>query len=66
MLNVTHHHPSWVETLDVALEPLRQEILELPVVVHASANALDAAGIRNFCVELYPIIRDFPYWRKCC
>lgn len=62
MLNVTHHHPPWVETLDAALEPLRQETLDLPLVVHASANALDATGIRNCCIELYPIVRDFPYW----
>lgn len=61
MLKVTNH-PQWVETLDAALEPLQAEILDLPVVVRASDNTLEEAMIRNFCVEFYPIIRDFPYW----
>ncbi len=61
MLKVTHH-PQWVEQLDEALEPLQQEILDLPVVSEASHNRLDEIAIRNFCVEFYPIVRDFPYW----
>jgi pyrroloquinoline quinone (PQQ) biosynthesis protein C len=61
MLKVTQH-PPWVDTFDEALDPLQCEILDLPVVVQASENTLDASAIRNFCVEFYPIIRDFPYW----
>lgn len=61
MLQVAHH-PQWVETLEAALEPLQRAILDLPVVVDASDDALDPASVRNFCVEFYPIIRDFPYW----
>ena len=61
MLKV-NHDPTWVVTLDVALQPFQQEMLDLPVVVDASRNALDETGINNFCVEFYPIVRDFPYW----
>lgn len=61
MLKVTHH-PPWVDTLDAALEPIQQAILDLPVVIEASQNTLDETAIRSFCVELYPIVRDFPYW----
>ncbi|HUF28451.1 MAG TPA: iron-containing redox enzyme family protein [Gemmatimonadaceae bacterium] len=55
-------HPRWVKQLDASLEPLRQRILELDVVVHASENRLGESAIRNFMVEFYPIIRDFPGW----
>ena len=55
-------HPKWVADLDVELEPLRNRILELDVVVHSSENRLDERAIRNFMVEFYPIIRDFPGW----
>lgn len=55
-------HPRWVEQLDTSLEPLRRRILELDVVVHSAENRLDERGIRNFVVEFYPIIRDFPDW----
>ena len=55
-------HPQWVEQLDTELEPLRRRILQLDVVVHSSENRLDERGIRNFVVEFYPIVRDFPGW----
>jgi pyrroloquinoline quinone (PQQ) biosynthesis protein C len=55
-------HPSWVAELDGALEPKRSEILDTPVVVDASENALLAGRIQNFLVAFYPIIRDFPQW----
>lgn len=55
-------HPRWVQQLDAELEPLRKKILDLDVVIHASENRLDERGIRNFMVEFYPIIRDFPAW----
>jgi pyrroloquinoline quinone (PQQ) biosynthesis protein C len=55
-------HPRWVGELDAELEPLRRHILDLDVVVHSSENRLHQAGIRNFMVEFYPIIRDFPGW----
>lgn len=61
MVKVTPH-PAWVAELDAALEPLHQEILDLPLVVDASVNQQDDEGIRDFCVEFYPIIRDFPSW----
>lgn len=55
-------HPRWVSRLDAALEPSRRRILDLDVVVHSSENRLDEQGIRNFMVEFYPIVRDFPHW----
>lgn len=61
MVKVTPH-PSWVADLDAALEPLQLRILDLPVVVDASQNRQDERAIREFCIEFYPIIRDFPSW----
>lgn len=61
MLKVTDN-PRWVETLEVALEPVQRAILDLPVVVDAAVDTLDPTAVRNFCLELYPIVRDFPYW----
>lgn len=55
-------HPRWVSRLDAALEPSRKRILDLDVVVKSSQNRLDELGIRNFMVEFYPIVRDFPQW----
>jgi pyrroloquinoline quinone (PQQ) biosynthesis protein C len=51
-----------VAELDAALEPLRRAILDTPVVVDASENALADGQIQNFLVAFYPIIRDFPPW----
>ncbi len=61
MVKVTPH-PAWVADLDAALEPLQKDILDLPVVVDASVNQQDEKGIHAFCLEFYPIIRDFPTW----
>lgn len=61
MVKVTPH-PGWVAELDRALEPLHQDILDLAVVDKAAVNELDGTAIKNFCVEFYPIIRDFPQW----
>jgi len=55
-------NPSWVAQMDTALEPLRQSILDTPVVVDASENRLIEGRIQNFLVAFYPIIRDFPQW----
>jgi len=55
-------HPGWVAELDAALEPQRSAILDTPVVVDASENALIDGRIQNFLVGFYPIIRDFPQW----
>jgi pyrroloquinoline quinone (PQQ) biosynthesis protein C len=55
-------NPPWVADMDAALEPLRDAILDTPVVVHASNNALIDGRIQNFLVAFYPIIRDFPLW----
>src|SRR5260370_34735223 len=55
-------HPAWVADLDAALEPAREAILDTPVIVHASENALINGKIQNFLVAFYPIIRDFPQW----
>ena len=55
-------HPAWVADLDAALEPNRAAILDTPIVVHASENALIDGKIQNFLVAFYPIIRDFPQW----
>src|SRR5712691_10879470 len=55
-------HPNWVADLDAALEPMREAILDTPVVVHASENALIDGKIQDFLVAFYPIIRDFPQW----
>jgi len=55
-------HPAWVAALDAALEPAREAILDTPVIVHASENALINGKIQNFLVAFYPIIRDFPQW----
>ena len=55
-------HPGWVAELDAALEPLREAILDTPVVVDASENRLPDGKIQNFLVAFYPIIRDFPQW----
>jgi pyrroloquinoline quinone (PQQ) biosynthesis protein C len=55
-------HPTWVAHMDTALEPLRQAILDTPVVVDASENRLAEGRIQNFLVAFYPIIRDFPQW----
>lgn len=55
-------HPAWVAGLDHQLEPLQQRILDLPVVVEASENRLGEQAIRNFCLEFYPIVHDFPAW----
>jgi pyrroloquinoline quinone (PQQ) biosynthesis protein C len=55
-------HPRWVSQLDAALEPSRRRILDLDVVVHSAENRLHEDGIRNFMIEFYPIIRDFPAW----
>jgi pyrroloquinoline quinone (PQQ) biosynthesis protein C len=48
--------------MDRALEPLRQAILDLPVVVEASENRLAEDRMQKFLVTFYPIIRDFPKW----
>lgn len=61
MIRVTPH-PSWVAHIDLTLEPIRQRILDLPVVSLAADNCLDDASIRSFVVEFYPIVRDFPRW----
>lgn len=61
MLQVTPH-PPWVARLDATLEPLRERILGLPVVSLAAENQLDDESIRNFVLEFYPVIRDFPRW----
>lgn len=61
MVKVTPH-PAWVAEMDAALGPYQQRILDLPVVVDASVNQQDDDAIRDFCVEFYPIIRDFPSW----
>jgi pyrroloquinoline quinone (PQQ) biosynthesis protein C len=55
-------HPAWVAELDAALDPYRGAILDTPVVVDASENALIDGQIQNFLVGFYPIIRDFPQW----
>jgi pyrroloquinoline quinone (PQQ) biosynthesis protein C len=55
-------NPAWVAEMDAALEPLRQAILDTPVVEDASENELDEASTQNFVVAFYPIIRDFPQW----
>jgi len=55
-------NPSWVADLDAALEPLRQSILDTPVVVDASENRLIEGRTQNFLVAFYPIIRDFTEW----
>jgi pyrroloquinoline quinone (PQQ) biosynthesis protein C len=55
-------NPTWVADMDAALEPLRQAILDTPVVVDASENRLIDGRIQNFLVAFYPIIRDFPQW----
>jgi pyrroloquinoline quinone (PQQ) biosynthesis protein C len=55
-------NPPWVAEMDRALEPQRQAILDLPVVVHASENRLADLAMQNFLVAFYPIIRDFPQW----
>lgn len=55
-------HPAWVAELDAALDPYRAAILDKPVVVDASENALVDGRIQNFLVGFYPIIRDFPQW----
>lgn len=55
-------NPSWVAEMDAELEPLRQSILDTPVVVDASENRLIDGRIQNFLVAFYPIIRDFPQW----
>ncbi len=55
-------NPSWVAEMDRALEPLRQAILDLPVVVDASENRLAESRMQHFLVAFYPIIRDFPEW----
>src|SRR5262245_16799074 len=55
-------NPSWVAEMDRALEPQRQEILDLPVVVEASENRLEEPRMQGFLVEYYPIIRDSPKW----
>lgn len=55
-------NPAWVASMDSALEPLRQAILDLPVVVDASENQLHERRMQDFLVAFYPIIRDFPQW----
>ena len=55
-------HPAWVAELDATLEPHREAILDTPVIVHASENALINGKIQDFLVAFYPIIRDFPQW----
>jgi pyrroloquinoline quinone (PQQ) biosynthesis protein C len=55
-------NPTWVADMDRALEPLREAILDLPVVVDASENRLADKAMQNFLVAFYPIIRDFPHW----
>lgn len=55
-------NPTWVAEMDRALEPKRQAILDLPVVVEASENRLSEQPMQNFLVAFYPIIRDFPQW----
>ena len=55
-------NPAWVANMDRALEPLRQAILDLPVVVEASENRLDQERMQRFLVAFYPVIRDFPQW----
>ncbi|MBI1967873.1 MAG: iron-containing redox enzyme family protein [Gemmatimonadetes bacterium] len=58
----TTPHPAWVAELDAALKPVRQAILDTPVVVDASENRLQEGRSQNFLVAFYPIIRDFPRW----
>lgn len=55
-------NPPWVADMDGTLEPLRQAILDLPVVVDASENRLHDQRMQDFLVAFYPIIRDFPQW----
>src|SRR6058998_1724521 len=55
-------HPAWVAELDATLEPQREAILDTPVIIHASENALIDGKIQDFLVAFYPIIRDFPQW----
>jgi pyrroloquinoline quinone (PQQ) biosynthesis protein C len=55
-------NPPWVAEMDKTLEPLRQAILDLAVVVDASENRLDEERMQDFLVAFYPIIRDFPQW----
>lgn len=55
-------NPTWVADMDAQLEPLRQAILDSPVVVDASENRLIEGRIQNFLVAFYPVIRDFPQW----
>lgn len=55
-------NPTWVADMDHALEPMRQAILDLPVVVEASENRLLDEPMQDFLVAFYPIIRDFPQW----
>lgn len=55
-------NPTWVAEMDHALEPLRQAILDLRVVVDASENRLVDQEMQDFLVAFYPIIRDFPKW----
>lgn len=55
-------NPPWVAEMDRALEPQRQAILDLPVVVDASENRLAERPMQDFLVAFYPIIRDFPQW----
>lgn len=54
--------PAWLAQLETAIEPARSRILDLPVVSNASRNGLEPRSIRNFMIEFYPIIRDFPMW----
>lgn len=55
-------HPPWVADLDELLTPLEQRILDLPVVANAAIDSLDNEAAQNFCVDFYPLIRDFPGW----
>src|SRR3989449_3098654 len=51
-------HPAWVAELDATLEPQREAILDTPVIIHASENALIDGKIQDFLVAFYPIIRS--------
>src|SRR5438132_9895548 len=59
-------HPAWVAELDATLEPQREAILDTPVIIHASENALIDGKIQDFLVAFIPSFATFPSGCRRC